>query len=334
MKSVNDHIDDLIITYLNDELEQDGREELKAWIASSPQNELYFKRKEEIWFSALQEKCATKYDGAKAFQRFQNRVAHNQNAHQKKGQFKLYMRYVACIAVLFLVSYFSHKSGELHQNDYMSDIVVETPLGSRTKFNLPDGTTVWLNAGSRMSYSKDFGQDNRQVELSGEGYFEVKQNEELPFFVKTKNLQLQVLGTKFNFRDYAEDVEAIVSLTKGKVSLSNLMATDNETILVPNKRAVLDKESGKMRVESVVASNAAEWVNGNLFFDEELLPDIVKKLERSYNMKIEIKNKALNSYRFYGNFARQEQNIEDVLEALSATQKLHYSIVGRQVTLY
>ena len=78
--------------------------------------------------------------------------------------------------------------------DTFADISVEAPLGSKTKLYLPDGTLVWLNAGSRMTYSQGFGVDNRKVELEGEGYFEVKRNEKVPFFVKTKDLQLQVLG--------------------------------------------------------------------------------------------------------------------------------------------
>lgn len=112
---------------------------------------------------------------------------------------------------------------------------MEAPLGSRTKLTLPDGTLVWLNAGSRITYSQGFGVGNRKIELIGEGYFEVKRNEEVPFLVKTNSLLVKVLGTKFNFRDYPDDAEAIVSLSEGKVALNNLLKKEKEAFCYPMK---------------------------------------------------------------------------------------------------
>ena len=231
-------------------------------------------------------------------------------------------------------SFYNYWQGEVNVKDTFADISVEAPLGSKTKLYLPDGTLVWLNAGSRMTYSQGFGVDNRKVELEGEGYFEVKRNEKVPFFVKTKDLQLQVLGTKFNFRDYPEDHEVIVSLLEGKVELNNLLRKEKEAVLAPDERAVLNKANGLLKVESVTASNASQWTDGYLFFDEELLPDIAKKLERSYNVKIHIANDSLKTFRFYGNFVRREQSIQEVLEALASTEKMQYKIEERNITIY
>ena len=197
-----------------------------------------------------------------------------------------------------------------------------------------DGKLVWLNAGSRITYSQGFGVGNRKIELIGEGYFEVKRNEEVPFLVKTNSLLVKVLGTKFNFRDYPDDAEAIVSLSEGKVALNNLLKKEKEAFLLPNERVVLNKKNGRMHVEYSTVSNALQWTNGYLFFDEELLPDVVKELERSYNVKIQIASDTLNTFRFYGNFVHREQNIQEVLEALSATRKIHYIIEGHNITLY
>ena len=163
---------------------------------------------------------------------------------------------------------------------------------------------------------------------------EVKRNEEVPFLVKTNSLLVKVLGTKFNFRDYPDDAEAIVSLSEGKVALNNLLKKEKEAFLLPNERVVLNKKNGRMHVEYSTVSNALQWTNGYLFFDEELLPDVVKELERSYNVKIQIASDTLNTFRFYGNFVHREQNIQEVLEALSATRKIHYIIEGHNITLY
>jgi ferric-dicitrate binding protein FerR (iron transport regulator) len=243
-------------------------------------------------------------------------------------------RYAAVVAIIIAAGCISYWQGEVNVKDTFADISVEAPLGSKTKLYLPDGTLVWLNAGSRMTYSQGFGVDNRKVELEGEGYFEVKRNEKIPFFVKTKDLQLQVLGTKFNFRDYPEDHEVVVSLLEGKVGLNNLLREEKEAVLSPDERAVLNKANGLLTVESVTASNASQWTDGYLFFDEELLPDIAKELERSYNVKIHIANDSLKTFRFYGNFVRREQNIQEVLEALASTEKMQYKIEERNITIY
>ena len=337
MEEEKKHIDELIATYLTEGLDKNALAELKAWIAASPENEDYFIQQREVWFSAVSREAASKYNKDKAFDTFKNRIGSRKQVEKAPRQeFRLsaLWRYAAIIAVILAVGCFSYWQGGVNVKDTFADISVEAPLGSRTKLYLPDGTLVWLNAVSRMTYSQGFGVDNRKVELEGEGYFEVQRNEKLPFFVKTKDLQLQVLGTKFNFRDYPEDHEVVVSLLEGKVELNNLLKKEKEAFLAPDERAILNKANGLMTVETVTASNASQWTDGYLFFDEELLPDIAKKLERSYNVKIHIANDSLKRFRFYGNFVRREQSIQEVLEALASTEKMQYKIEERNITIY
>ena len=325
MEEENKHIDELIANYLTEGLDKNALDELKTWIAASAENQQYFIRQREIWFSAVSREAASVYDKDKAFENFRNRVESQkeiQSTSRRGFSLSALWRYAAVVAIIIAVGCISYWQGEVNVKDTFADISVEAPLGSKTKLYLPDGTLVWLNAGSRMTYSQGFGVDNRKVELEGEGYFEVKRNEKIPFFVKTKDLQLQVLGTKFNFRDYPEDHEVVVSLLEGKVGLNNLLREEKEAVLSPDERAVLNKANGLLTVESVTASNASQWTDGYLFFDEELLPDIAKELERSYNVKIHIANDSLKTFRFYGNFVRREQNIQEVLEALASTEKM------------
>ena len=308
MEEENKHIDELIANYLTESLDKNALDELKTWIAASAENQQYFIRQREIWFSAVSREAASVYDKDKAFENFRNRVESQkeiQSTSRRGFSLSALWRYAAVVAIIIAVGCISYWQGEVNVKDTFADISVEAPLGSKTKLYLPDGTLVWLNAGSRMTYSQGFGVDNRKVELEGEGYFEVKRNEKIPFFVKTKDLQLQVLGTKFNFRDYPEDHEVVVSLLEGKVGLNNLLREEKEAVLSPDERAVLNKANGLLTVESVIASNASQWTDGYLFFDEELLPDIAKELERSYNVKIHIANDSLKTFRFYGNFANK-----------------------------
>ena len=337
MEEENKHIDELIANYLTEGLDKNALDELKTWIAASAENQQYFICQREIWFSAVSREAASVYDKDRAFENFRNRVESQkeiQSTSRRGFSLSALWRYAAVVAIIIAVGCISYWQGEVNVKDTFADISVEAPLGSKTKLYLPDGTLVWLNAGSRMTYSQGFGVDNRKVELEGEGYFEVKRNEKIPFFVKTKDLQLQVLGTKFNFRDYPEDHEVVVSLLEGKVGLNNLLREEKEAVLSPDERAVLNKANGLLTVESVTASNASQWTDGYLFFDEELLPDIAKELERSYNVKIHIANDSLKTFRFYGNFVRREQNIQEVLEALASTEKMQYKIEERNITIY
>lgn len=337
MEKEEKHIDELIVTYLTEGLDEDAFNRLRNWINTSPENEKFFMLQQEIWFSAVNKNEDVLYDKEKALINFKHRIKQQSignKINKKRYNFNKIYRYAAIIPLLCLISYFSYKEGTVSVKKAYSETVIESPLGSRTKLYLPDGTLVWLNGGSSLAYSQSFGMDNRNIRLLGEGYFEVIRNEKMPFEIKTKDLQVKVLGTKFNFRNYPEDAEAIVSLVKGRIALNNLLKKEKEVILYPNERAVLDKKNSQMQIESVNASNALEWTKGYLFFDEELLPDILKELERSYNVKINIANDSLKTYRFYGNFIRREQSIQEILEVLSSTHRIHYTIRNHNITIY
>ena len=160
--------------------------------------------------------------------------------------------------------------------------------------------------------------------------FRSTKNKHIPFKVHTDELDVKVLGTKFNFRNYQDDLEAKVCLLEGKVALST---QQKETILHPDQQALLDKKTGKLLISSTKAAYSAEWTNDRLYFDEALLPDIVKELERSYNIKITIADAALNSVRFYGNFRRREQSIREIMDVLSSTDKMTYIIEGKNIVI-
>ena len=187
MEEEKKHMDELIATYLTEGLDKSALAELKAWIAASTENENYFIQQREVWFSAVSREAALKYNKDKAFHTFKNRIeSQKEVGRTSRRGFRLsaLWRYAAIVTVILAVGCFSYWQGGVDVKDTFADISVEAPLGSRTKLYLPDGTLVWLNAGSRMTYSQGFGVDNRMIELEGEGYFEVRRNEKLPFFVK------------------------------------------------------------------------------------------------------------------------------------------------------
>ncbi|WP_418543392.1 FecR family protein [Parabacteroides goldsteinii] len=337
MKSTNTHIeiDELIATYLSQGLESEKLSELENWLKASPENQKHFQQMREIWFSTISANEEERYNKEDAYSRFLSRTRQIPQKEKTVKKLSLHKFFygAAAVALLCLISFASYRTGTEQVKKQFAEMVVEAPLGSKTRLYLPDGTLVWLNAGSTITYSQGFGVEERKLKLSGEGYFEVTHNKQLPFEITTKELQLRVLGTKFNFRNYPEDEEVSVSLLEGKVSLRNYLKNDALCYLEPDQKAILNKKNGKLMVSASEARYTAEWTNGFLFFDEELLPDIIKELERSYNVKIYIEDESLKTFRFYGNFVRKEQTIQEILEMLASTGKLEYRIEGKTVRL-
>ena len=204
-----------------------------------------------------------------------------------------------------------------------ADIVIEAPVGARTCMYLPDGTQVWLNACSRLTYSQGFGINDRNLKLEGEGYFEVSRNEQLPFIIHTQEVDVTVLGTQFNFKNYADDSEASVSLLSGKVKLSNHLRQEETLYLQPNEKVTLNKLTGEMKTVRTQVQNSKIWTHDELFFDEELLVDIAKKLMRNYDVKIVVAD-SLRDRRFYGSFKITGSTIEQVLGTISSTNRMKY----------
>ena len=286
---------------------------------------------EELWFAASAADNTTPFDAMAAYERFQQRTGLTKHAQRPYKQWFYYA--AAVVALLVIVSVTSYYQGGRQMERSFADIVVEAPLGSKTKMVLPDGTEVWLNAGSRMVYSQGFGMTDRRLEFEGEGFFEVQRNADLPFAIHTCELDVTVLGTKFNFRNYADDETVTVDLLEGKVALDNHLQDMETRYLAPSEKMVLDKATGDMEIVTAEAERAKVWTDDVLLFDEELLPEIARSLERAYDVQIVISNPTLETARFYGRFDRQKQSIYDILNILSSTGRMQYEIKGDVVVL-
>lgn len=279
---------------------------------------------EELWVSSAVADDTQQYDVDQAFERFRKRTGLDQSGRQSYKWYRTWSVAAVAIVLLGLITVTAYWQGSRQIQSNFSDIVVEAPLGSKTKLTLPDGSTVWLNAGSKMVYSQGFGVSDRRLAFQGEGYFEVEKNDEMPFLAQTHDVNVTVVGTKFNFRNYPEDEEAVVELLEGKVALENQLKEESVRYLSPNEKMVLHKATGKMDITSAKVKEATLWTENILLFDEDLLPDIVRELERSYHVQIEIENEDLKQTRFYGQFNLLEQNIYEVLDMLVETGRLEY----------
>lgn len=237
---------------------------------------------------------------------------------------------------------------------------VSTPNGSKTKINLPDGSKVWLNAGSKLTYNKDFGGDMREVELSGEAFFEVmpvtipQTKQRVPFIIHTQYIDVRVLGTAFNVKAYPKDKLTETSLVHGKVEVLVHNQPEKKFTLQPNEKLVIRNSAikGPTEVKGDNAFNGHQpfvsfsnltyakkdstvietaWVQNKLVFDDESFPEIAEKMERWYNVEIEFRDVKTKAMHFSGSFTNE--TVKDALYSLSVSTPFHYTIKGNKITI-
>lgn len=265
-------IDVLIIKYLDNHADASEKKALNDWINISNDNERYFVHMAQIWelsFINLQDSSYAE----ERFARFQQ-LLHK----QKTRRINLIISSVAAVVLLFFVI-------QLLTPSFGNDLLSVTTLGEKKKIELSDGSVVWLNKFSSLQYSEKFFQD-RTVRLTGEAYFEVVTDREHPFFVRTNNLTIKVLGTKFVVTDYEDDKFAETVLQSGSIHLKTEKSA-KEFLLVPGQKMTYDIESGDTQLELVDAHHFSDWTNNRLLFENTKLKDVFIQLEKWYGIKIE-----------------------------------------------
>lgn len=209
------------------------------------------------------------------------------------------------------------------------------PSGQKSVLFLSDGTKVWLNAASKLSYQKDFGSgDSRDVHLEGEAFFDVAHNEEKPFIVHTSSIKIKVLGTSFNVKSYTEEKTIETTLIKGKVKIEKLATStqaQEEVVLKPNQRAVFNKESKVIEVRKVQSENSGSWKDERLVFNAEPVDNVILQLERWYDVKIHVEGRGRLDCRLSARI--ENESLEEVLKLLETSHGITYRINGRVVFL-
>lgn len=227
------------------------------------------------------------------------------------------------------------------------DIEVLTAMGKKDKVILPDGTQVWLNGQSKLSYSKDFGLKNREVRLSGEAYFDVVKNENLPFYITTADIKIKVTGTAFNLKAYPDESITETSLVRGKVEVTVNARPSEKYILHPNEKLVVrDQEpttdkgtntlNGRVKRtlpfiqlqklqlpdnDSIISE--ASWVYNRLIFDDDSFEQIAKKMTRWYGVEVTIQDPNIAAIHF--NYQIKNETIEEALSNMQLTAKFQFT---------
>ncbi len=222
--------------------------------------------------------------------------------------------------------------------DRPTENTLQVPYGKKFDIVLTDGTKVFLNSGSSLRYPTNFnGADHRRVHLSGEAYFEVAHDAGKPFLVNSQELQVEVLGTQFNVSNYSEDNVTEVVLVEGSVDLSSISRQNGpqsgNVLLKPGFKGAFDKVEGTITTEAVDVSRYTSWINGKEIFVDAPFENIIKKLERQYNVVIVNKNTKISKERFTATIETERETIEQVMSFFNRVYEIEYRLVGNKIII-
>jgi transmembrane sensor len=306
------------------------RQEMLA-LFHQPENEFLLKEQllEEIEITQQPETVSR--DLQKVFNRLWSRIEKD-NQKQKSSLRVLYnATKIAAVLLIGLLTgiYVSHlKFG--HEPEYYT---AHSPKGSISEMILPDGSVIFLNADSRIKYSMEGNEGNREVFLQGEAWFDVTKNKEKPFVVHTSTYDVNVTGTQFNIKAYDSESEVTTTLEKGQVTIHS---TDNfkiteEIVLKPGEQMIFDKGSKNMTIKSVNTKWFTSWKENKLIFVNMSMKDLVALLNRRYGVEIEVQNKQILDLHFDGTI--KNESVTEILDIMKKTLPINYEIKGQKIEI-
>ncbi|MDR2120035.1 MAG: FecR domain-containing protein [Tannerella sp.] len=250
-----------------------------------------------------------------------NDAVHRRAKARKNRRARKIILELAKIAAVFLIAFTGIRYLDGRQ---MPPVVFHTlfvPAGQRAELTLSDGSEIWLNAQSRLTYPAVFDGDTREIQLDGEGFFHVASDAGRPFTVKTKAMDVQALGTEFNVVAYASHPVTEVSLLEGRVALKP--AGSDRSLLMKAGESVR-YHAGDFSSSVIRNYDYFKWKEGLVCFDEATVGAIVEKLELYFDVKIDVKKPRLLDYRYTGKF-RSKDGVEQVLKVLQLEHKFTYA---------
>jgi len=207
------------------------------------------------------------------------------------------------------------------------NLTVIAPNCTRTIVDLPDGTKVWLNSGSEISYPMAFNKNERRVKLTGEAYFEVKKGE-TPFLITNTGPEIKVYGTEFNVNAYDNEDFVTVALDRGKISL---LQNGKEEFIKPGQVSTFDKKNKKLAVEDTDVTSFSSWREGKYVFRNTTLSAILRMLQRQYNVNITLEDQNLGNYRY--NATIKNESLEQILQLLSLSTPIKFEYKRKELKM-
>jgi transmembrane sensor len=364
---ISDSIAEAIVGYYTNQLTQGQAEELLKWVNEKEDNLHHFHEIGKIWYSSglLSNKES---DVGKAWKKLLDKIKDNDIRPAPKPEVRISVSVLYRIAAVVLLmvtlsigSIYIFRSPK--QKSEIAFFETLAPKGSRSCITLSDGSTVWLNSGTKLQYQRNFGQEGREIYLEGEAYFVVAKNKEMPFRVKTRDICVTAIGTAFNVKAYNEENIVETTLENGEVRIDALNVSKSKSeatpvYLKPNQKAIFLKNSKNLsindplqkvalpknnpgaklrtvtlKIDSLVDTKlTTSWKDSRWIFKSEKLHKLVPILERRYDVTITFRDSLLMSYKFTGTL--KEESLEQVLKAICMAAPIRYEIIHNQVLFF
>ncbi|MGQ7871167.1 FecR family protein [Sunxiuqinia sp. sy24] len=315
----------LLAKILSEEANTEEQKLFNDWLQQNPENNKEYERIKSLWESA---QSKHKYDLTTAHSRIQQKIA-----AQTQSRHNLYrtLRKVAAIFVLPILFASLYWGVDLFRNEINQQTAINTiscPLGETMTVDLPDGSFVFLNAGSQISYPLSFDNlDTREVTLDGEALFEVAKDKDHPFIVDLGKIDIRVLGTIFNVSNYSEDSKTEIFLKEGSIELisfDNHDSPSNKLKMSPSQLARIATNGQLLELIKADADSYGGWRNGVLTFNDDSMEDVIRKLIRKYDVLIDFSEAKNIDSKINGSF--KDKTIEEILDILKYTTSISYQV--------
>lgn len=335
MEERTNDINEIIIRYLDGTAELEEKMLLLRWLKQSDGNRDDFTATRDLWLSC-NVAAGNELEVDVALGRLKDRILLEQDrmgreSRTKKKTLSVVLRWIRIAAVLLLLLGIGYGIGSRREHS-APDVIVQNQLitakGSKGRFTLPDGSVVWLNSATKLTYPNQFADDRRLVSLEGEAYFEVAKDAKKPFVVQAGEIDVEVLGTCFDLDSYSSGEFVETALLNGSVKISG-KALKDPVYLKPNELFRYRKSDQIASVEEAKVGLYAAWIKDRLVFDNDCLSDILISMEGRYNMDIECPKQFAASTRL--SFTIRQESIEEVMEAMSQIVPVKYEIKGNKL---
>lgn len=338
---MKDHVNwNLLAAYIAGELEGPQVTEIEKWIRKDKENLHLYQELKHLYDFPPRSGAPGNFNKDDSFQQLTDRirreydvrtsVTFDERAKSVKFPYGRVFWRVAAILVLGMVSYLAiDRLQPVKQGAETATITKSNQRGQKSKLQLPDGTVVWLNAESKLQYPEVFKGTLRKVYLEGEAFFDVKHNPERPFIIDLNGGNVKVLGTSFNVRVYPGDEEIETTVLTGKVSFQSEGAESSD--ILPGEQVIYSKPNKVLIKQPIDTGEIVAWTKGELRFKDESLKDVVKELERWFNVKINARNKKVLKCRITANF--NNKSLEEILKNIKVILPIDFELKDNKVEL-
>ncbi|MBS3769372.1 MAG: DUF4974 domain-containing protein [Bacteroidales bacterium] len=312
---------ELIVRYLNGKASPQEKGELLQWLKESPKHMDFFARVKKDWDPFLNAEDFVD----DAYQEFQSKKYLRRNLNEaferRSGVKKRFIYPVLKVAAVLLIGLFVgfwiYEYDSTAPEKQTAQTVITSPRGQKSRLILPDSTSVWLNSESTIRYASDF-LNNREVRLEGEAFFNVRKSRKSVFSVQTDDYRINVKGTEFNVMAYEDFDRTETTVVNGNIEVSR----KGQSVGVKAKEKVV-YEDGKLEKEQANVLAATSWKDDIFYFDQVPFKELVKRLERWYDVNITLKGEDLSDIEYSGVF-RNEETVWQVLDVVQMTTPIEY----------